>query len=80
MPPAALQSAFAAERVEAFGCLGQCGKGPNVELCDGSLEQCELFHDVSKPITAQALLEESGVYVPDDATGAVLKRAYALRA
>jgi len=77
---AAQQAAFAAERVVTSGCLGQCGKGPNVALCDGAIEQCELFSDVCKPRSAQALLGESGVSVPDEAAGAALKRAYAMRA
>eukprot|EP00962_Isochrysis_galbana_P014287 scaffold4086_cov129-Isochrysis_galbana.AAC.4 len=77
---AAVQAAFAAEHVEACGCLGQCGKGPNVALCDGAVEKCELFHDVHKPRSARALLSEAGLSISDEAAGAVLKRAFALRA
>jgi hypothetical protein len=77
---AGVQKAFAAEHVEACGCLGQCGKGPNVALCDGAVERCELFHDVYKPGSARALLTEAGLSISDEAAGAVLKRAFALRA
>jgi hypothetical protein len=77
---AAAQAAFAARHVQACACLGQCGKGPNVALCDGAVTSCEIFRDVHKPRSARALLIEAGLAISDEAAGAVLKRAYALRA
>lgn len=72
------QQLFAARHVETCGCLGQCGKGPNVALCDES--GCEILHGVYKPRSAHALLSTCGLSVPDEAAAAVLKRAYAIRA
>lgn len=79
-PPAVAQAAFAAAHVQACGCLGQCGKGPNVALCDGAVEQCELFHGVHTPGSASSLLVSGGMAVAEAAAGAALKRAYAMRA
>ena len=62
---AALQQAHACAKVEGCGCLGGCGSGPNV----ASVATGEIFHDIYKPVTAQALLEaELGLNVPDAAT------------
>lgn len=72
---ALLQEAFASACVESCGCLGGCGAGPNVAT------DSEVFHDVYKPISALALLnEELGLSVPDEAAAACLNRMYAERA
>ena len=75
---AAVQSAFAASRVEASGCLGKCGSGPNCVSTEGGPE--DIFHDVYKPAACTALLEEIGVHVPEAAQKAWLRRMYAKRA
>ena len=62
-------------RVEAFGCLGQCGRGPNVGTSDGYL-----YYDIYKPKQCAALLGEVGISVPDAAMRAWLHRMYAMRA
>ena len=78
-PPAtlaAMQAAFGASRVEACGCLGSCGRGPNCATSDGD----DVFYDVYKPATAVALLEHIGLTVPAEAQKAWLRRMYAMRA
>ena len=70
-----LQQAFSATKVDSCGCLGNCGKGPNVVTEGG-----EVFYDVHKPATCVALLQEEGITVPESATKAWLKRMYAMRA
>ena len=72
---ALLQEAFADACIESCGCLGACGSGPNVATHE------HVFHDVYKPISALALVnEELGLSVPDSAAAACLKRMYAERA
>ena len=77
-PLATVQAAYGASVVEACGCLGGCGSGPNcvVETADG---ESELFRDVYKPKSAVALLEHAGLSVPDAAGRAWLRRMYAMR-
>jgi len=70
-----LQQAFSATKVDSCGCLGNCGKGPNV-VSEGG----EVFNDVHKPATCVALLQEEGITVPESATKAWVKRMYAMRA
>ena len=73
---AALQASFAASRVEASGCLGKCGSGPNCAATDSE----ELFHDVYKPKSCVALLAHVDISVPEAAQRAWLRRMYAMRA
>jgi len=74
---ASLQQAYACSLVDSCGCLGGCGSGPNV----ASYRSGEVFHDVYKPLSGQALLEaELGLDVPDAAVKAYLKKMYADRA
>ena len=72
----AMQASFAASRVQASGCLGQCGTGPNCATTDSD----DLFFDVYKPASCVALLKHVGVDVPDAAQRAWLRRMYAMRA
>ena len=74
---ATVQFAFASARVKSCGCLGGCGRGPNVvDEASG-----EVYHDVYKPASAVSLLEEvEGLHVPEAAARAWLKRMYAVRA
>mmetsp|Transcript_5048 Transcript_5048/g.13302 ORF Transcript_5048/g.13302 Transcript_5048/m.13302 type:complete len:212 (+) Transcript_5048:34-669(+) len=72
---AVLQQAFSASKIESCGCLGGCGRGPNVVS-----EQEEIFYDVYKPKSVVALLQQEGITVPQAALSAWLKRMYAMRA
>lgn len=50
--------------VEEVGCLGQCGKGPNVAAFRAGSEKVRTYHDVFKPATIAAIVEvESGCEV-----------------
>ena len=75
---ATLQEAFAASHVQACGCLGGCGSGPNVVTTDGG--PSDVFHNVYKPSSCAALLDHVGVTVPEAAQRAWLRRMYAMRA
>ena len=74
---ATLQQTHAMSKIEACGCLGGCGNGPNVVATHTG----QVFYDVYKPITALALVqEELGLEVPDVAANVYLKKMYADRA
>ena len=73
---ATTQAAFAARCVEASGCLGKCGSGPNCCTTTSDI----LYHDVYKPASCVALLDVVGVDVPEPAQKAWLRRMYAMRA
>ena len=77
VPEATAQFAFASARVKSCGCLGGCGRGPNVV----DEESGEVYYDVYKPASAVSLLDEvEGLCVPEAAARAWLKRMYAVRA
>jgi (2Fe-2S) ferredoxin len=60
-----------AEEVGGFeaaecGCLGQCGKGPNLAVFAKGRDEPKRYSDVFKPSTTAAILEiQLGVEVPD---------------
>lgn len=69
--------------VEECGCLGNCGKGPNVAAClpdvDGG-ETVKVYNDVFKPATAAAIAEIAfGVAVPDEVVDAQVLNMKATR-
>lgn len=67
----------AMSQIDSCGCLGGCGKGPNV-VAEAS---GEVFWDVYKPKSASALLEAVlGLEVADEAVKASVHRMYAERA
>jgi hypothetical protein len=75
-----VQAQFAASHVVRCGCLGSCGRGPNVGLQDSS-GGSSIIHDVYKPASAMALLtKELGLQVPEEAGRAYLRKMYADRA
>lgn len=75
---AATQTAFAASRVEKRGCLGSCGKGPNVLLKRGDAATTNF--GISKTSDLVVLLEDANLRVPEPAQKAWLRRTYAVRA
>jgi len=75
---AAMQTAFAASRVEKRGCLGSCGKGPNVLLARG--DAVTTCYGISKTNELVALLDDARLHVPEPASKAWVRRTYAVRA
>lgn len=75
----AWQAEFGRSSVQACGCLGGCGRGPN--CVGGTDEDPVTYYDVYKPKSGSAiLLAELGLAVPEAATRAWLHRMYAIRA